>query len=217
MSSGDAKYHTVIIILPSFGMLLPKGYVGAKSVFLHNCLRSNIVRSQVIGERGCFPYLTREADSGQFQRRTHGVQPSFPPWHQAECSCWPVWAEVLVRLLLHVAHCSGPGWFWKVCCLLCRSSWSGGILQTDDGNILEEIFWFWINMWKLECLSTMLILNSESYPLSTAGTLACMFWTWSSQMVKSGLRIQKWREAASENRKHNCREETIWSLNSKYL
>lgn len=212
MSPWDAKYHTVIIILLFLVTLLPKGHFGATSIFLCNLSERQYCTQQshwgkklsshpITGSR-LWPIPDRDS-------LTCIPPPSPAPRHSAPANQ----SEVLLRLL-PVAHLYGPRWFWKVCRLLCGCCWLMRILQIDDGNTAEKMYWFRVNTWKLECFSRMLILNFKSCPLSTAGTLTCMFWTGSSWMWKLGLRIHTWREAPSRTENITMEKRILVHYNS---
>lgn len=170
-------YIYILSSLLSLIILIIQRSLWDKICFLYICLRSNIVPSS---HKDKSPHLIIEAGSGLFQGRTHWPA-FFPPWLSGRVFL-PTNVSWSVGEMLPAVRCSCPRWFWKVCCLLCGSCRSVGVLQIGDGNTPEKmhdfdlIQWFWAKTWKLECLSRKLFFNSESYPLSIAGMLACMFW-----------------------------------------
>lgn len=208
MSPWDGRYHTVIIILLFLVMLLPKGHFGATSVFLCNLSeRQYCTQQSRWGKNPCSHLITgsRLWPIPERDSPTCILPPSPAPRHSAPANQ----SEALVRLL-PVAHHFGPRWFRKVCCLLCGHCWLLGILQIDDGSTAEKMYWFWVNTWKWECFSGMLISNFKSCPLSITGTLTYMFSTRSSWMRKLSRRIHTWREAPSRNRTQPWRKEYLF-------
>lgn len=135
--------------------------VAQRSLWGKNLSEEQQCTQQSLGKEAVFPHLILEAGSGPFQGGN--PRPAFllPSWavrwrvraDQGELKGWEA---------LHVVHRSVPRWFWKVCCLLCGSCWSTGVLQIDGMNTSEKmhdfdlIHWFWANKRKLECLSRML-------------------------------------------------------------